>query len=149
MRSLLILLLVANAGFFVWAQGWLAPAVPGPRHREREPQRLLAQVRPETVSVLAPQAASAALLVARESANAAASACLEAGPFSPADVAGAEAELASRVALGRWVRDPASSPATAVWLRVATAEPELKRVLLALPGPLLVDRFKPCGARPP
>ena len=76
MRSVLILLLVANAGFFIWAQGWLAPAVPGPRHRDREPQRLLAQVRPETVSVLAPQAASAALLAAR---NMPASACLEAG----------------------------------------------------------------------
>ena len=52
LRVLLGLLLLANAPFFGWSQGWLAPAFPAPRTGEREPERLTAQVRPESVVIL-------------------------------------------------------------------------------------------------
>jgi hypothetical protein len=144
MRSVLLLLLIANAAFFAWAQGWLAPALPAPRHSEREPQRLAAQVRPDSVVVLAPQAASAALLAARSTANA----CLEAGPLSEAEANSTEEALAAALPAGLWVRDKrdaanATSTAAQLWLRVASATLEQQTLLRALPA-----GFKPCPVRP-
>ena len=60
LRALVVLLLLANAVFFVWARGWLG--VP-PQHSDREPERVLAQVRPELLTVLPPSTASAAVHV--------------------------------------------------------------------------------------
>ena len=54
LRSLVAVVVLANLLFFAWARGWLAPAWPAPRHAEREPERLEAQVRPETLSVVPP-----------------------------------------------------------------------------------------------
>ena len=65
LRSLVALVVLANLLFFAWARGWLAPAWPAPRHAEREPERLAAQVRPDTLSVVPPTAASAAVAAAR------------------------------------------------------------------------------------
>ena len=145
MRTLLVLLLLANGAFFAWAQGWLAPAVPAPRHTEREPQRLAAQVRPESVVVLAPQAASAALQAAHNTALR----CLEAGPYSEAEARSVEEALSAALPLGLWARDVREPPTpAALWLRVAGANAEQQRVLRALPGPLLAERFKPCAIRP-
>jgi len=87
LRVLAAAVLLANVLFFAWARGWLAPAVPPPHAGEREPQRLAAQLNPQLVQVLSPQAASAAL-------RAATTACVEAGPFSDADIAAAESGLA-------------------------------------------------------
>jgi hypothetical protein len=52
MRLLLIALLLANAGYFLWARGdlvgfGLAPASLG----EREPQRLARQIHPEWLQI--------------------------------------------------------------------------------------------------
>ena len=52
MRALLLALVVANLIFLAWAQGWLAPGLPGPRAGLGEPQRLANQVRPEWVRVV-------------------------------------------------------------------------------------------------
>ena len=146
MRTLLLLLLLANAAFFAWAQGWLAPAFPAPRHTERETQRLSAQVRPDSVTVLSPQAASAAMLAAHNTAPV----CLEAGPYTAAEASTAEESLGAILAAGNWAREPRETrPATAaptLWLRVPAASAEQQRQLLALPGPLLAERFKPCAA---
>ena len=90
LRLLAAALVVANLLFFVWARGWLAPAWPAPRHGEREPERMAAQVNPQAVTVLPPKAASAALTAAR----ATASVCLQAGPYAVPDLAAAEAALA-------------------------------------------------------
>jgi hypothetical protein len=65
LRALLGLLLLANLVFFGWARGWFAPAWPAPGAAEREPARLAAQVAPERISLLAPAAASAALLATK------------------------------------------------------------------------------------
>lgn len=116
LRAALALLIVANLAFFAWVQGWFGAP---PRHAEREPERLLAQVRPETLNVLPPKTASAALQAAR----AAALSCLEAGPFSDNDVISAEALLvASQLQEGTWLRVDGSPPA--VWLVFAGRYPE-------------------------
>jgi hypothetical protein len=110
MRGLLIALVVANLLVLAWSFDVL-PGVP--RNREREPERLRQQVRPEAVQLITPTAASAALQAAAAQRSgttaaapnaAAASAptavgdtsatvCLEAGPFATGEVAAAERGL--------------------------------------------------------
>lgn len=139
LRALVLLLLLANGLFFGWARGWFAPDWPPPRHGEREPERLAAQVRPELIAVLAPAAASAAV----ESARTATERCLEAGPFDAAGLAAAEAELAGAgLPEGSWERRPEAPPSDRLWLRVPRAGSEWQARLSALPA-----AFKPCGTR--
>lgn len=104
LRRLVLLLLLANAGFFAWTQGWLAPWLPPPGEG-REPGRLAMQVQPERIRVLSAGAASAALASAVAAGEAPAAqngisgqesppVCLEAGPFTEAAARAAEALLA-------------------------------------------------------
>ena len=139
LRALVVLLLLANLLFFGWARGWFAPGWPPPRHAEREPERLAAQVRPELVQVLPPQAASAAVQAAR----AAAEVCLEAGPFDAGAIATAEAGLAAAgLSEGSWERQPEAPPSDRFWLRVPRAGSDEQARLLTLPS-----AFRPCEAR--
>ena len=139
LRVLVLVLLLANALFFGWTQGWFAPGWPPPRHGEREPERLAAQVQPERIAVLPPVAASAAVQAAR----AAAEVCLEAGPFAAAAAASAEAALAAAgLPPGGWERLPEAPPSDRVWLRVPRADSELQARLRALE-----TGFGPCAAR--
>jgi hypothetical protein len=93
LRLLVLLLLLANGGFYAWTQGWLAPFWPGPVD-QREPGRLAAQVRPELITVLTPKAASAAVAaVAAAASEPTATVCLEAGPFTDTTVVAAEETL--------------------------------------------------------
>jgi len=111
LRSVLVVLVLANVLFFCWARGWLAPVAPPPRHGEREPERLAAQLHPETVTVLAPKAANDAVNAAR----AAAAACLEAGPLPDSELAAAEAALVpAQLPPGTWLRE--AVPAPLPWL---------------------------------
>lgn len=141
LRLLVVALVAANLLFFGWAQGWLAPAFAAPRHAEREPQRLAAQVRPEVVAVRPPDAA-------RNTGTGGAS-CMESGALPPAEVADAEAVLAiAQVPADQWSRiatagaEPASER---VRLRVPAAAADLRSRLLALPGTALGGGFRPCG----
>jgi hypothetical protein len=139
LRVLVVLLLLANLLFFGWARGWLAPAWPPPRHGEREPERLAAQVRPELITVLPAAAASAA----EQAARAAADVCLEAGPFDAAALSGAEAALAQAgLPPGSWERQPDAQAPDQVWLRVPRAGSERQAQLRALPV-----LFRPCASR--
>lgn len=81
-KWLALLLMAANAGLWAWTQGWLAPTLRPPGERQREPQRLQQQVRAESVTVLSPRAASAAL--EKINAAAASEAASEPGAGSPA-----------------------------------------------------------------
>ncbi|WP_237715972.1 hypothetical protein [Rubrivivax gelatinosus] len=106
LRALAALLIGANLLFFAWARGWLDPAVPPPQHGQREPARLAAQIQPETIRIVTPQAASAA---------AASVACVEAGPFNDADAASAEqALIATGLPGDLWKRRDQAQPS--VWL---------------------------------
>ena len=86
LRAAVAALLLANVLFFAWARGWLSPAVPPPHAGEREPGRLAAQIRPETIRLVTPQAASAAVAAAN-------AVCMEAGPFGDTDIGVAEAAV--------------------------------------------------------
>ncbi|HSW24291.1 MAG TPA: hypothetical protein VLJ62_16125 [Burkholderiaceae bacterium] len=107
MRGLLIALVVANLLVLAWSFDVL-PGVS--RHREREPERLRQQVRPDAVQLITPTAASAALQAAAAqrtsnlsgtpaasapagAGDASATVCLEAGPFAAGEVAAAERGL--------------------------------------------------------
>jgi hypothetical protein len=55
LRALVLALLLANAGFYAWRAGWLAPlhGVIGARPEgEREPQRLERQVDPQAIELV-------------------------------------------------------------------------------------------------
>jgi hypothetical protein len=103
MRALLVALVAANMLVLVWSLNWL-PFFSLPR--EREPERVQRQVRPEAVQLITPSAASAALQAAAAqrspgatpgapagSIEPGASVCLEAGPFAASEVAAAERAL--------------------------------------------------------
>lgn len=83
LRALVIALLVLNALFFGWSQGWLDRVVGIKAGGDREPERLAQQINPERITLLSPQAASA--LQTRS--------CLALGPFN-GDAALAEAQAA-------------------------------------------------------
>jgi hypothetical protein len=100
--ALLLVLLLANAGYWAWSQGWLRPTLPPPRAAESEPQRLALQQRAQWVSVVPGAAGSAAVSAAR----AAARVCLEAGPFGGE---GADEAAASAAALA-WAGPAALAP---------------------------------------
>lgn len=140
LRALLALVVAANLVFLAWAQGWLAPVWPAPRQAEREPGRIGAQVRPEAIVVLPAKAASAAVMAAR----AAAVACMEAGPYTDAEIGAAEAAVAAAgLPPGSWSRE--QEQPRAYWAVFAgrypdeaqrkAREDELKR--LALPYELV------------
>jgi hypothetical protein len=133
LRTLAVLLLLANLVFFGWARGWWAPMWPAPRQGEREPERLAAQVLPESVVVVP-------LVAGSSGARSSAPQCLEAGPLEEAGLAAGEAALAAaQLPEGSWSRI-ASTPAP-TWLvyagRVPTqdarqvAEAELRKNGLA------------------
>ncbi len=106
MRVLVIVLLAANALFFIWSRGWLDSLTGLPANGLREPQRLAAQQHPERIQ---PLAASAVAALQQRS-------CLEVGPFND-DAALAAAQAVLRAA-GATV-ESRSQDAPPVWV-VAT-----------------------------
>ncbi len=133
MRTLVTLLLVANLGFFALASGWLQPYVGLSTQHEREPQRMAAQVDPESVRVRAVGAAAAP----------SAASCVQAGPFSLEQIETIEAELALAMrSATSWRRLPAEPAGDArgpmFWLRVeqpdAALHLQLQQWLAATPS---------------
>lgn len=93
-RALIALLLLANLAFFAWTQGWLDSVVGVRSIGDREPERLQRQVRPELIRILPASAASAMVPVALS--------CIEAGPFSDAELAAAQAAAQAQLPAGSW-----------------------------------------------
>lgn len=145
LRTLLVVLLVANGLVYAWVQGWLESAWPAPGQAEREPARLAGQVNPGAVAVLPPGPASAAMGAARQSAVR----CVEVGPFGVVDAAAAEAALEAAnlpgLQRGGWERDLRGP--SQVWLRVPRADAALRTQLqtLASSTAALAAGFKACG----
>lgn len=130
LRFLVVALLLANALFFAWTRGWLAPGLPPPTHGEREPERVAAQVLAERVTVL-PAAANGTV-------------CLEAGPFSDTTIAAAQSAL-EQVGLpaGSWSRVAGAAPGQ-FWLRVERANAPLREKLLTLAPAAYAGGFAAC-----
>jgi hypothetical protein len=133
MRTLAALLLLANLAFFALASGWLQPYVGLSTQHEREPQRLAAQVNPESVRVRAVGAAASTPTTV----------CVQAGPFSLDQIEAIEAGLAPAIrAPTTWQRQPAEVAGDArrpmFWLRVeqpdAALRQRLQDLVAALPG---------------
>jgi hypothetical protein len=55
LRLLMLVLLLANVGYYAWTQGQLTGIVSAPPH-QREPERLQQQVRPEAIQLGPPGA---------------------------------------------------------------------------------------------
>lgn len=137
LRLLVLLLLLANAGYFAWSHGTLAPYGFAPAVQS-EPQRLTQQLRPEALRILTPlearqlesqtgpasgsiqpaAASSAAtstlttlVLAARQEQAAVATQCLQAGLFSDEQTAALRTRLQSTLPTGSWAFEASVEPA--------------------------------------
>jgi hypothetical protein len=123
-RWIVVLLLAANALYFAFGRGWLAPLGLAPVV-QRDPARLTQQVRPQLLRVLPPSAvgppvpaappASAAAPAtsgngASDATPAVALACLETDPLSDDALGAAESLLATALPTRGWVRVAQESP---------------------------------------
>ena len=124
LRMLVLALALANAGYYAWTEGWLDTFIGTRANAEREPERLTRQVQPESVQILpsssanlgaapatttAPTPAPAAVSAATEPL-----ACLEAGPFSAAELAAATSAAQAALPSGAWADVKTEKPGA--WL---------------------------------
>jgi hypothetical protein len=107
LRLAVLLLLLANAAYYAWSQGWLATAGLEPV-RQAEPQRLRQQIKPDALRLMGPEeakgidgAAGAAVKVAE---------CLQAGPIEDSQAAGVRQALEA-LPPGSWSMEPTTEPA--------------------------------------
>jgi hypothetical protein len=127
LRWLVLALVLANALFLAWSQGWLSPWLVAGPGASREPWRLQQQLRPETVRVLPPgsvppvpasappiaasaASAAAASAPAAEAAAGTALACFESAPLAAADLDAAEQALALVLPARGWIRASRETP---------------------------------------
>lgn len=149
LRSLLLVLVAANLLFFAFTRGWFDGVMGLSSRGDREPERIAAQVRPETIRVLPPDIAASAV--------AAGSSCYEAGPFSAADALGAEAALRSALPPGSWTDVRAESlsgtgigaGASAVTHTYRVADASLATRLAGVRLDASGRGFTPCGTAAP
>src|SRR3990167_4328967 len=130
LRSLVLVLLLANAGFYAWSHGWLNDVIGIQPDAQREPQRLKRQVNADQLTVVAapsaaPTSPSSSSSTPPNQVEPAASAsgtevsagrtiCVEAGPFTAAEQPLVEATLKPVLAANSWTTDTVAVPG--VWL---------------------------------
>ncbi len=127
LRSLVLVLLLANAGFYAWSHGWLNDFIGIQPDAQREPQRLKQQVNADQLTVVTPSAAGGSSPAAQPiQADDAASApsteasagrtiCVEAGPFTEAEQPLVEATLQPVLgATNVWTTEEVTAPG--LWL---------------------------------
>ena len=134
LRLLVLLLLLANAGYFAWSHGTLAPYGFAPA-AQSEPQRLAQQVRPEALRILtplearqlesqtgpasgsqlvptlAPEPAAASSAATSTLTALAAAQCLQAGLFNDVQTAALRTLLQSSLPTGSWAFESSVEPA--------------------------------------
>ncbi|MEY4749076.1 MAG: hypothetical protein RIQ60_1290 [Pseudomonadota bacterium] len=93
LRGLAVLLLLVNLLIFGWNEGWLASVVDASPDGDREPRRVNQQINPEAVKVITP--ATLARLQSQTE-------CLEAGPFSSAELVQMDTLARSALPEGSW-----------------------------------------------
>lgn len=118
LRLLVLVLLLANLGYYAWTAGHLQALVSRPP-TPREPERLQRQVRPEIVQIetapasprapapaaapaAAPQEEPASPTSGLPASAAEAAACLEIGPYTEAEYASVEATIAQALQGADW-----------------------------------------------
>jgi hypothetical protein len=116
LRSLVLLLLIANAAYFAWAQGYLASVGLAPS-LQTEPQRMQNQIKPEAMRLLTPadvknaQAANASGTATTTAAPAAKPAeCLQSNLLSAAQITAVRSAAAS-LPTNTWRIDSVTEPA--------------------------------------
>lgn len=111
LRFVVLLLLVANTGYFAWGSGMLRSYGLGPSVQQ-EPQRLAEQVRADALRVLSAQELQRAEEQAR--ADLAPKECLQAGPLDSGTASQVRKLLEARLPADSWQLD--SSPVSARWM---------------------------------
>jgi hypothetical protein len=106
LRLAVLLLLLSNAAYYVWSQGWLAGAGLEPA-RQTEPQRLRQQIKPEAVRIVP---AGEARPIDSAGTAAKAPECLQAGLFDDGQAASVREALQAWPA-GSWSLEPTIEPA--------------------------------------
>jgi hypothetical protein len=107
LRLIVLVLLLANGGFFAWSQGLLLPWGLGPA-QQSEPQRMLQQVRPESVRILRPDELRRVESVAAQAPRP--PECLQTAALDEAQIAPLRSTLESWPA-GSWSLEPMVEPA--------------------------------------
>lgn len=111
LRLAVLLLVLANAGYWAWSQGLLAayglaPAV------QSEPQRLATQIRPEVIRLLSPdEAKKLETSPASVAGVPAAAECLQAGLFNEQQTAALRSSLEANLPAGSWQIESSIEPA--------------------------------------
>ena len=110
LRLLVLLLVLANAAYFAWTRGALAPLGLAPAV-QTEPQRLQTQIQPGAIRLLTPDEVRD--LQAAPSASAAAPAleCLQAGIFSDEQANRLRTSLEAALPAGSWLFESSVEPA--------------------------------------
>ena len=112
LRLLVLLLVLANAGYFAWSQGLLAEYGYAPQE-QTEPQRLNQQIRPEAMVLLSDADAAADTTPAPAPApatTAVTTQSLQAGLFSDEQASGLRTRLEASLPNGSWALEPGTNP---------------------------------------
>jgi len=160
-RTLALLLMLLNALYWTWGEGWLLPYGFGPA-QQREPQRLAQQIKPEAITVLrAAEGQLPPLPAAPQAVLAEPSVCLQSGPLNQAQADAVRALLAGSWPSDGWLlqqlqqesqvaQEQASdaldaSQAGPNWrLRLSAVDQALQAKLLALGAVLPGQAFEVC-----
>ncbi len=116
LRLLVLVLLLANTGYYAWTQGLLAGYGFAPT-AQAEPQRLAQQIRPESMRLLAaseaasPERRPSAAGLAPAAVPRAAGECLQAGLFTDSQASALRPRLESGLPAGSWSLESSVEPA--------------------------------------
>jgi hypothetical protein len=112
LRLLVLLLVLANAGYYAWSHGFLAAYGFAPVSQS-EPQRVAQQIKPETLRILSPLDArqtQSASPPATASLLAVAGECLQVGPFNEEQTVVLKERLAQALPAGSWALEGVLEP---------------------------------------
>ena len=114
LRLSVLLLLLANAGYYAWSHGLLAGFGLEPAS-QAEPQRVAQQIKPELMRVLSPEEArqleseTPSAQSAASSAGSSTTECLQVGLFNEAQTMVLREQLVGTLPASSWVQDIAHS----------------------------------------
>ena len=114
LRLVVLMLVLANAGYYAWAHGILAPFGFAPT-AQTEPQRVAQQIKPDALRILTPKETSLAQQSIAPTPSVgspgAATECLQVGVFNDEQTLVLRERLTSTLPAGRWQLESVSEPA--------------------------------------